>query len=67
MDGMPSQDGTTDEMNPMPASSILLVDDEAVITTQLEERLTDGIRGGRKGRLRGEGVEMARRLRRILY
>lgn len=40
MDEMPSQHGTTDEMNPMPASSILLVDDEAVITTQLEERLT---------------------------
>lgn len=64
MDEMPSQHGATDEMNPMPASSILLVDDEAVITTQLEERLTRmGYAVVGRAASGEEGVEMARRLR----
>ena len=64
MDEMPSKQGIPEGTNSVTSKSILLVDDEAVITTQLEERL---IRMGYSvvGRAASaeEGIEMARRLR----
>jgi len=64
MDDMPPKQDISNRTNIAPASSILLVDDEAVITTQLEERLTRmGYSVAGRAASAEEGIEMARRLR----
>ncbi|MBP7605045.1 MAG: response regulator, partial [Spirochaetes bacterium] len=61
---MPSKQGIPEGTNSVTSKSILLVDDEAVITTQLEERLTRmGYSVVGRAASAEEGIEMARRLR----
>jgi len=64
MDEMPSKQVIPEGTNIVTSKSILLVDDEAVITTQLEERLTRmGYCVVGRAASAEEGIEMARRLR----
>lgn len=64
MDEMPSKQVIPGGTNIVTSKSILLVDDEAVITTQLEERLTRmGYSVVGRAASAEEGIEMARRLR----